>query len=148
MNSHLTTLLHRLCQEMNSTLHDYNLCPSGMYTHSLQACGMICSDIVWADCTRHFLIQCLQPEKTLSPSAQLLFRAECCTQVLQHTATHCNTLQHLHAEPVAFAHHSSSLMYWYRVVLSVGSRALDQSCLLYTSPSPRDQRGSRMPSSA
>ena len=24
----------------------------------------------------------------------------------------------------------------------------DQSCLLYTSPSPRDQRGSRMPSSA
>ena len=26
--------------------------------------------------------------------------------------------------------------------------AVDQSCLLYTSPSPRDQRGSRMPSSA
>ena len=26
--------------------------------------------------------------------------------------------------------------------------ALLQSCLLYTSPSPRDQRGSRMPSSA
>ena len=24
----------------------------------------------------------------------------------------------------------------------------DESCLLYTSPSPRDQRGSRMPSSA
>ena len=24
----------------------------------------------------------------------------------------------------------------------------DQTCLLYTSPSPRDQRGSRMPSSA
>ena len=27
-------------------------------------------------------------------------------------------------------------------------RALDKLCLLYTSPSPRDQRGSRMPSSA
>ena len=27
-------------------------------------------------------------------------------------------------------------------------RGLDESCLLYTSPSPRDQRGSRMPSSA
>ena len=27
-------------------------------------------------------------------------------------------------------------------------RALLESCLLYTSPSPRDQRGSRMPSSA
>ena len=26
--------------------------------------------------------------------------------------------------------------------------ALDETCLLYTSPSPRDQRGSRMPSSA
>ena len=26
--------------------------------------------------------------------------------------------------------------------------AIDESCLLYTSPSPRDQRGSRMPSSA
>ena len=26
--------------------------------------------------------------------------------------------------------------------------ALDKACLLYTSPSPRDQRGSRMPSSA
>ena len=25
---------------------------------------------------------------------------------------------------------------------------VNQSCLLYTSPSPRDQRGSRMPSSA
>ena len=27
-------------------------------------------------------------------------------------------------------------------------QALDEVCLLYTSPSPRDQRGSRMPSSA
>ena len=26
--------------------------------------------------------------------------------------------------------------------------AIDEPCLLYTSPSPRDQRGSRMPSSA
>ena len=25
---------------------------------------------------------------------------------------------------------------------------MDENCLLYTSPSPRDQRGSRMPSSA
>ena len=28
------------------------------------------------------------------------------------------------------------------------TRALLKTCLLYTSPSPRDQRGSRMPSSA
>ena len=27
-------------------------------------------------------------------------------------------------------------------------KAIDSDCLLYTSPSPRDQRGSRMPSSA
>ena len=30
----------------------------------------------------------------------------------------------------------------------VKSRYLGKGCLLYTSPSPRDQRGSRMPSSA
>ena len=29
-----------------------------------------------------------------------------------------------------------------------GYKAEDMVCLLYTSPSPRDQRGSRMPSSA
>ena len=29
-----------------------------------------------------------------------------------------------------------------------GAHAPDRNCLLYTSPSPRDQRGSRMPSSA
>ena len=29
-----------------------------------------------------------------------------------------------------------------------GNKALSNVCLLYTSPSPRDQRGSRMPSSA
>ena len=29
-----------------------------------------------------------------------------------------------------------------------GTKALFGTCLLYTSPSPRDQRGSRMPSSA
>ena len=31
---------------------------------------------------------------------------------------------------------------------SRGNRSSNNSCLLYTSPSPRDQRGSRMPSSA
>ena len=30
----------------------------------------------------------------------------------------------------------------------VGESGCGKSCLLYTSPSPRDQRGSRMPSSA
>ena len=33
-------------------------------------------------------------------------------------------------------------------VLDLGCGAGHVSCLLYTSPSPRDQRGSRMPSSA
>ena len=32
--------------------------------------------------------------------------------------------------------------------LSKNQGVRDQLCLLYTSPSPRDQRGSRMPSSA
>ena len=30
----------------------------------------------------------------------------------------------------------------------LAQEVIDNSCLLYTSPSPRDQRGSRMPSSA
>ena len=34
------------------------------------------------------------------------------------------------------------------VALSLTLVILHMSCLLYTSPSPRDQRGSRMPSSA
>ena len=34
------------------------------------------------------------------------------------------------------------------LVLDETDRMLDMGCLLYTSPSPRDQRGSRMPSSA
>ena len=33
-------------------------------------------------------------------------------------------------------------------IVNVSSRGHYQACLLYTSPSPRDQRGSRMPSSA
>ena len=33
-------------------------------------------------------------------------------------------------------------------ILEIGSGIGNISCLLYTSPSPRDQRGSRMPSSA
>ena len=32
--------------------------------------------------------------------------------------------------------------------LAAGAKGYDLICLLYTSPSPRDQRGSRMPSSA
>ena len=43
-------------------------------------------------------------------------------------------------------HHSDlSLM---KVSLEFEFRKLIRDCLLYTSPSPRDQRGSRMPSSA
>ena len=34
------------------------------------------------------------------------------------------------------------------VVIAKRHGGLNQTCLLYTSPSPRDQRGSRMPSSA
>ena len=33
-------------------------------------------------------------------------------------------------------------------IMGMPQKAIDYSCLLYTSPSPRDQRGSRMPSSA
>ena len=36
----------------------------------------------------------------------------------------------------------------HRLTAPNGSQSKDEVCLLYTSPSPRDQRGSRMPSSA
>ena len=36
----------------------------------------------------------------------------------------------------------------FRILTSISAAALLLVCLLYTSPSPRDQRGSRMPSSA
>ena len=35
-----------------------------------------------------------------------------------------------------------------RSLVEAGGKGLFINCLLYTSPSPRDQRGSRMPSSA
>ena len=45
---------------------------------------------------------------------------------------------------VAKAYGGSKHIEWFKVY--AGDEACD--CLLYTSPSPRDQRGSRMPSSA
>ena len=41
-----------------------------------------------------------------------------------------------------FAHHNSTISLWLKKANSF------RSCLLYTSPSPRDKRQSRMPSSA
>ena len=38
--------------------------------------------------------------------------------------------------------------YMHPEFISVSEFEMSTSCLLYTSPSPRDQRGSRMPSSA
>ena len=43
---------------------------------------------------------------------------------------------------------SGSFMNWHRQRKFHPSRKAPEICLLYTSPSPRDQRGSRMPSSA
>ena len=37
---------------------------------------------------------------------------------------------------------------WDSRLFNLETAAESQACLLYTSPSPRDQRGSRMPSSA
>ena len=42
----------------------------------------------------------------------------------------------------------TAFIYHKDVVKPVGESRIFQDCLLYTSPSPRDQRGSRMPSSA
>ena len=49
------------------------------------------------------------------------------------------------AVPVNARNKASELSY---VIANADLRVLITNCLLYTSPSPRDQRGSRMPSSA
>ena len=49
-------------------------------------------------------------------------------------------------EPQRFGSWAELESYTYRVASCVG--IISTRCLLYTSPSPRDQRGSRMPSSA
>ena len=49
--------------------------------------------------------------------------------------------EHLEIIRVAIEHNAGRM----QVVVGTGANA---TCLLYTSPSPRDQRGSRMPSSA
>ena len=43
---------------------------------------------------------------------------------------------------------SMGIEYLYLQFVSVTGKIMGKGCLLYTSPSPRDQRGSRMPSSA
>ena len=55
-----------------------------------------------------------------------------------------NNYNHLHESPTIFY----ALMFTIFLMDKVTSLALYCACLLYTSPSPRDQRGSRMPSSA
>ena len=43
---------------------------------------------------------------------------------------------------------SDAIVEKYKSQISIQYLEKDNTCLLYTSPSPRDQRGSRMPSSA
>ena len=44
--------------------------------------------------------------------------------------------------------HETFKRYRLEAMIADGNKEWDKACLLYTSPSPRDQRGSRMPSSA
>ena len=70
------------------------------------------------------------------------------TNVKSYTADkHCFSVAFPSVSYVLFAFYWSRLL---KVLLSNGvTRSLKRLiCLLYTSPSPRDQRGSRMPSSA
>ena len=47
-----------------------------------------------------------------------------------------------------FAQGRASIFFWFYLIFYVAFGVYMMTCLLYTSPSPRDQRGSRMPSSA
>ena len=54
-------------------------------------------------------------------------------------------------DPEAFAeavHEKGAPLTWCWGFIDGTPRPIARPCLLYTSPSPRDQRGSRMPSSA
>ena len=42
----------------------------------------------------------------------------------------------------------ADVAFYLAILQKIGPEGLTVTCLLYTSPSPRDQRGSRMPSSA
>ena len=51
-------------------------------------------------------------------------------------------------KPEAVGTHTQLALEWFRTnIRRIFDRRMND-CLLYTSPSPRDQRGSRMPSSA
>ena len=66
--------------------------------------------------------------------------------VLFHIAAFIGGLFSIHKDEPG--QHAACLLYAGSAVGAVGAGDLISLCLLYTSPSPRDQRGSRMPSSA
>ena len=58
-----------------------------------------------------------------------------------------NALMHF-SSAIIIALVSSTLYFWLTPLNEFTEQIQARTCLLYTSPSPRDQRGSRMPSSA
>ena len=51
-------------------------------------------------------------------------------------------------EPIELLEMRLRIVYPHVDLICINENAVTYTCLLYTSPSPRDQRGSRMPSSA
>ena len=71
---------------------------------------------------------------------------------LVHIDAHADVNDHMFGEKIAhgttFRRAQEEGLLDSQRVVQIGLRAQGYTCLLYTSPSPRDQRGSRMPSSA
>ena len=90
-------------------------------------------------------------------AASFFFAGAVCLQSCTHARTHTHTHTHTHTTVNRTKKHidcrdwSSSCAAWVRApcpTLGLPRQAPSSLCLLYTSPSPRDKRQSRMPSSA
>ena len=69
-----------------------------------------------------------------------------------HTPTMSDALPYTYddiaAQAIEAAEAGASILHLHARDNETGAPSVNPDCLLYTSPSPRDQRGSRMPSSA
>ena len=101
------------------------------------------------------IVQENQPPFPTGISAELNdFLRKCFTREPEHRATAAQLRQHdwlrpeLHAPAAAVDPSATPLAATPPDDARIRDGELHATCLLYTSPSPRDQRGSRMPSSA
>ena len=110
---------------------------------------MILNEIAWSEIVKKIMV--LSYRMVLSRTLDVILSRASRTIVSRIKALTCDDL--LHEEAAATprtcpARGSSNSEFVNRCAEELHKKTDLKSCLLYTSPSPRDQRGSRMPSSA